>query len=161
MFVACQRQADQCGACLWWCRLWTLCCISSNCYSLDSHFKHCCHPSLLSSSSSSFSSSCLQSNLSRNILLLLSRDHKLFGLPLHSCTWAQYRLLASSTRLTSLIGFSTYSFQNRGHYGAHVPNMLFLLFLESSDLRSSSMPILVAVWVCRCYEAHVLDKLSH
>mgnify|MGYP006212415387 CR=1 FL=1 len=33
----------------------------------------------MSSSSSSLSSSCLQSNLSRNILLLSSRDHESFG----------------------------------------------------------------------------------
>ena len=68
---------------------------------------------------------------------------------------------AEATRLMSSIGFSTNSFQNRGCYGAHVPNMLFLQFSESSDLRGSSMPILVAVWVCRGYEAHVLDRFFH
>ena len=34
-------------------------------------------------------------------------------------------------------------YEARGCYGAHVPNMLFLLFSESSDLQGSSMPILV------------------
>ena len=40
---------------------------------------------------------------------------------------------ADATRLASSIGFSTNSFKNRGCYGAHVPNMLFLLFLELSQ----------------------------
>ena len=81
--------------------------------------------------------------------------------PLRYCTLVRYHSLASSMMLMSTIGFSTNSFHNRGCYGAHVPNMLFLLFLESSDLRGSSMPILVAVWVYRHYEAHDLDMLIH
>ena len=112
-------------------------------------------------SSSSLSSSHSRSNLSCDILLLLSHDRKMFLLPLRYCTLARYRSSASSMRLMSTIGFSTNSFHNRECYGAHIPNMLFLLFSESSDLRGSSMLIWVAVWVCRCYEAHVLNRLFH
>ena len=45
---------------------------------------------------------------------------------------------AEATRLMSSIGFSTNSFQNRGCYGAHVPNMLFLLFSELSQQATAS-----------------------
>ena len=59
-----------------------------------------------------------------------SRYRETFGLPLCYFTLTRYPVSASSTRLMSMIGFSTNSFHNRGRYGAHVPNMRFLLFSE-------------------------------
>ena len=54
--------------------------------------------------------------------------------------WSWLLFEFAATRLMSSIGFSTNSFQNRGRYGAHVPNMLFLLFSELSQQATARAP---------------------